>query len=142
MTPATPAFWMARLDAEQLIVRLYNALDAHEPEKIGRCFAPDGVWHRQGKALQGPVAVIRETSERPKTRTTQHVLSNFDMEMDHRDGFQVRYYLTVFRHDATEVATDPVPVSMPFALLRSRASLVNHEGALLIAELTSQTIFQ
>lgn len=43
---------LTRLDAQPVVMRLYNTLDARESEATAACFAADGVWHRQGKQLR------------------------------------------------------------------------------------------
>ena len=132
----------ASLQAEKRIVRLYNALDMHQPEKLGTFFTSDGVWHRQGKALRGAEAIFAELSQRPRGRTTLHIVSNFMADAVGDRELQTTYYLTVFRHDADGEVTLPIAMSLPFAAIvcRARVALVGEQW--LIADLSSQTLFQ
>jgi hypothetical protein len=132
----------AGLHAENLIVRLYNALDMHQPEKLGSFFAADGVWNRQGKALRGAEAIFAELSQRPKGRTTLHIVSNFMADPISDRELQTTYYLTVFRHDSDGAVKLPIAMSLPFAAIVCRTRVVLVGDQWLIAEVSSRTLFQ
>ena len=132
----------ASLAAERLIARLYHALDTHQPDVLGTLFAPDGVWHRQGKALKGPNGIVEELRLRPKGRTTLHIVSNFIADAIGDREMQTTYYLTVFRHDTDGEVKLPIAMTLPFAAIMCRARVVEVNGRWVIAELASQTIFQ
>lgn len=132
----------AGLHAAEGISRLYQALDMHQPEKLGALFTPDGVWNRQGKALRGAEAIFAELSQRPRGRTTMHIVSNFVADPIGDREMQTTYYLTVFRHDTDGAVQLPIKMSLPFAALICRARVVLVGERWLIAELSSQTVFQ
>src|SRR5260221_86270 len=59
---------IASLAAERLIARLYDALDAHQPEKLRDLFAADGVWHRQKSRARGTPMTNASAPEFPPPR--------------------------------------------------------------------------
>jgi hypothetical protein len=132
----------ASLYAEKLIARLYHALDMHQPEQLGTFFTAEGVWNRQGKALRGAEAIFAELSQRPKGRTTLHIVSNFVADPISDREMQTAYYLTVFRHDSDGAVKLPIAMSLPFAAIVCRARVVLVGEQWLIADLSSQTLFQ
>jgi hypothetical protein len=98
--------------APSLLARLFIALDGHDYDGLTACFAPSGIWLRQGKALCGREQ-IRTTlvDTKPPTRTTVHVLSNVCVDRGSADRGAGRFYLAVYRHDSN--APPPYSVPMP-----------------------------
>lgn len=43
---------------QQAILRFYSALDRSDYDSLAAAMAPEGVWHRQGRALRGPDEVL------------------------------------------------------------------------------------
>lgn len=99
----------------QAIMRFYAALDAGDIEGVAGLMADDGVWHRQGKVLTGPAAVLAALRERPAGRVTAHLVNNLviDLSADCTTA-TARYMLLVFRHDREpgERGTAPVEGSL------------------------------
>ncbi|HEX4408559.1 MAG TPA: nuclear transport factor 2 family protein [Xanthobacteraceae bacterium] len=96
--------------APSLLARLFMALDAHDYDTLGHCFAPEGSWLRQGKTLSGREQ-IRKTllDTKPATRTTIHVVSNVCIDRQIAQSGTGRFYLTVYRHDSSS----PPPYAVP-----------------------------
>jgi len=51
-------------DCAQLLIRFFNEFDAWRYREMVNLFAPDGVWHRQGRALKGPDAILAALEQR------------------------------------------------------------------------------
>ncbi len=53
-------------DCAQILIRFFNEFDARHYGEMVALFAPDGVWHRQGRALRAPTPFWRfSSSARP-----------------------------------------------------------------------------
>jgi hypothetical protein len=102
--------------AHNTLSRLCCALDARDYETLARCFAPDGIWLRQGKTLNGGDQIRQVLSQtRPATLTTLHVVANVCIDDHSEKTASGRFYLTVYRHDSGVAATGPFPVPSPSA---------------------------
>ena len=100
--------------AYNTLSRFCCALDARDYEALVRCFAPDGVWLRQGKALKGGDQIRQIlTQTRPATLTTMHVVTNVCIDDHSERTASGRFYLTVYRHDSGTTAASPFPVPSP-----------------------------
>lgn len=131
----------ASVEAGQLLAQLYKALDSHHPEQLGELFSANGVWNRQGKALRGAKEIFAELSQRPKGRTTLHIVTNLVVEAS-GDALDTQYYLTVFRHDTEGEVKLPIAMGPIFAAIVCTARMVQENGRWRIASLSSQTLFQ
>ena len=58
------------VDCQQAVHSFYLSLDACDFKTVANLMASDGIWHRQGKELEGPLEVLQALSERPKGRVT------------------------------------------------------------------------
>lgn len=94
----------------QAIAHFYARLDGIDAGSVGACFAPDGVWHRQGAVLKGPTAVDSALGQRPAGRSSVHLVANLQCEAEGEGLLRARYLLQVFRHDAAPGATGPAPI--------------------------------
>lgn len=92
--------------AVALVMDFFAALDRRSHAEVAAWIAPEGTWHRQGRALTGPEAVRAALDARPAGRSTCHVITN--VRMRRRDGQRVHltYYLTAY--EAIEVEA-PAP---------------------------------
>lgn len=103
-----------------LINSLYLALDEGRPGDMGACFAPDGVWLRQGETLSGPAGVAAAFSNRPAGLKVAHIISNLSFDRLSSDEISCRYYMTAYRH-AGEELSGPAPSQTPFQIARVKA---------------------
>lgn len=103
-------------NCSQSIARFYALLDGIEEGNVGSMVAQDGVWHRQGAVLQGPAAVDQALGQRPKGRSSLHLVSNLYTKPDSPERVTARYVCQVFRHDrAPDSVAGPAP--LPSSLL-------------------------
>src|SRR3546814_14073473 len=59
------------------VLKFFYALDIRDHETAASMLAPEGVWHRQGVALQGRAAVLEALAPRPESRRTCHIITHF-----------------------------------------------------------------
>jgi hypothetical protein len=85
------------LACHQAIYRFYAALDAADFAAVAAAVAPDGVWHRQGKALRCPGEVAAAMAERPAGRVTAHLVQNLVVTLLDAQTATARYNTLVFR---------------------------------------------
>ena len=101
----------------EAVVRFFAALDAGRPGEVAGAMADDGVWHRQGAALQGPAGVSAALASRPAGRITAHLVQNVVVDLDGGDEAAVRYLVLTYRHDAPAGAPDgPAPLDRPLSI--------------------------
>lgn len=102
------------LVAGQQVLGFFAALDQREHDQVAAMMADDGIWHRQGKALQGPNAVAQALAARDPARHTAHVITNLRAESLDPVRIRVRFYLTAYesRTDGAPEATAPRLVSI------------------------------
>jgi len=60
-----------------LINRFFVAIDERNYKEAAGLFAPDGIWHRQGKTLRGPNEILGALEGRPAHLLTRHLITNF-----------------------------------------------------------------
>ena len=129
------------LGAQQAVLRFYAALDRSDYEGVASGMAPDGVWHRQGKALQGPDAVRAALQERPAGRVTAHLVQNLVIELEGEDEASARYLTLVYRHDGAADAEGPAPLGTPLSIAAGTDRLRRQDGAWLVVERRSRRLF-
>ena len=89
----------AEFRCAKLIARFFNALDDVRMADASECFAPDGIWSRQGKELHGPAQVLEELNQRSPTVSTRHLMSNADLTLLDADRVEGQFIATVYaRH--------------------------------------------
>jgi hypothetical protein len=95
-------------DCAQVLTRFFNYFDQWRYEDMADLFAPDGVWHRQGKALQGRAAILAALAERSTTQWVRHVVTNLQIDV---------VDVTPYRHDSGAKQTEPPRIRAPYLLL-------------------------
>jgi hypothetical protein len=128
--------------AEKTVARLYYALDHGDYSGASRCFTPDGIWERNGGALDGQEQILAALGKRPASLFTRHYVSNF-LVLEH-DGSVARavFALTVYRSDKGEPPTLPVNGTAPAMLADVECELTcNDRGDWLITRLAPQVTF-
>lgn len=136
--------WAARtLACRQAIHRFYAALDSGDFATVAAAVAPDGVWHRQGKALRGPGDVAQAMADRPAGRVTAHLVQNLVVELQDADTATARYNTLVFRHDGEAGAPPPAPLGVPLSIAAASDRLRRDPatGAWLVVERRSARVF-
>jgi 3-phenylpropionate/cinnamic acid dioxygenase small subunit len=96
--------------------------------------AENGVWMRQGTALEGPQAVKAALEKRDPARHTAHVVTNLWVEHATENTARVRFYMTAF-----ETRTD-APAPQMLGVRDSTDELVLENGQWRIARKDSRRI--
>jgi ketosteroid isomerase-like protein len=126
----------------QAVMRFYAALDAGDFAAVAAGMAPDGVWHRQGKALLGPPGVAAALAERPAGRATAHLVQNLVIDLEGEDGATARYMSLVYRNDGHEGKPPPYPLAGPLSIaLYADRMRRDAEGDWLVVERRSRRLF-
>ena len=98
---------------ERIIYLFFRYLDDQRYDDLAALFAPDGIWHRAGKALRGPKGVMEAMAHRPVGFTTRHLITNVVIDAADANEVIAFYYMTVFVHEGTERPKEPVPLQLP-----------------------------
>jgi hypothetical protein len=104
-------------DCAQLLVRFFNHFDQWRYAEMADLFAPDGVWNRQGRALQGKAAILSVLEARSRTQTVRHVVTN--IQVDVRDSATAEFvlYVTAYMHDTGTRPDVPPKIASPYLVL-------------------------
>jgi hypothetical protein len=132
---------LVRSKIEKLIYEFFYCLDERHYRQLSDMFASDGVWHRQGKQLRGPDAVMDAMKQRPAGFTTRHLITNVIVDVAGSDAASARYYMTVFVHEGTEAPKAAVPMAVPMHVSSFEQKFVNRGGQWLIGELNGVATF-
>nr|WP_315594180.1 nuclear transport factor 2 family protein [uncultured Cupriavidus sp.] len=76
--------------------QFFAGLDSRDHESTARLMAREGIWHRQGVELVGPVAVLEALRQRDSTRNTAHLVTNLWIEHETEVTARLRYYMTAY----------------------------------------------
>jgi ketosteroid isomerase-like protein len=128
--------------AERAIVSLWAALDSGDFEAVASSFADDGVWHRQGKQLNGPADVRAAMAVRPAGSRTRHIATNMLVNATGDNSAELSFYLTVYQHMADPADAPPAPMNVPLTVALSQASVRRDGSAWKIRELKSADTFR
>lgn len=128
-------------DCQQALYRSYHALDDGDYPAIAAGFAPDGVWHRQGKALKGRAAIEAELRQRPEGRVTAHLVTNVAVEVLDEENAHLRYLMTAYRHDPAAPLQGPAPIGSLFLVARQEDRMRRTGGRWLIVERIQRRLF-
>ncbi len=99
--------------AQQLLSRLYGALDERDYAAVAQCFHEDGTWHRQGKVLHGRTDIVAALLQRSPTLVVHHLYSNCLFEVLAPGRLAVRYLLTVFQVEPGQPPIANLPSGTP-----------------------------
>jgi hypothetical protein len=129
-------------DCTRILIRFFNEFDAFRYDAMAAMFAPDGVWHRQGKALTGRDSILAALKERSATQTVRHVITNIDITVLGADRAQFQSYVTAYRHDSgVEPDGQPPVIGTPYLLLTVPGSFVRIDDGWYIAQMTMNRTF-
>ncbi len=132
------------LACQQAVLRFYAALDASDYAAVAAAVAPEGVWHRQGRALRGPAEVRAALAERPAGRVTAHLVQNLVVDLADERNATARYMSLVYRHDAGAGAPPegPAPLGAPLSIAAYADRQRRQDGgAWLAVERRSRRVF-
>jgi ketosteroid isomerase-like protein len=88
--------------ATALVMRFFRGLDTRDHAAVAALMAPDGVWVRQGKPLNGPAAVMAALKQRPVNRVTCHLITNVWAEHFDAQRARLNFYLTAYEGSVTD----------------------------------------
>jgi hypothetical protein len=128
-------------DCAQVLTRFFNAFDEWHYDDMARMFAPDGVWHRAGKALQG-AAIMEALNARSRTQCVRHVVTNISIDVadDTSAGFTL--YVTAYMHDSGEKSTSLPTIRAPYLLLTVPGRMVRVAEDWKIATMSMNRVFE
>jgi hypothetical protein len=129
-------------DCAQVLLRFFDAFDGWNYDGMAALFAPEGVWHRAGKALAGRDAIVTEMHRRSTTQVIRHVVTNLIVDVMDTDHAEARLYLTAYRHDAGEPRATPAPMKVPAMLLVVSAGLIKTSDGWQVLQMTMQREFE
>jgi hypothetical protein len=129
-------------DCAQLLIRFFNEFDAWRYREMVKLFAPDGVWHRQGRALRGADAILAVLEQRSTTQPVRHVVTNIQVTVMDADTARSLLYVTPYQHDTGERAIAPPLIRSPSLLLEVPGELVRTEDGWRISSLTMTRVFE
>jgi hypothetical protein len=118
----------------QLTYRFYYLLDECRYAELVAAFGDDGVWHRQGKRLEGHAQIMAALQGRPRTQRTRHVITNPFVSESDADGATVIAYMTAFRFDDGTMHDPPFQIEGPFRFNLVKIRFAHEGGAWRIAE--------
>ena len=128
-------------DCAQNLTRFFNYFDQWRYDDMAALFAPDGVWHRAGKALQGASVIVAELSKRSRTQTVRHVITNIQIDVADDSSAEFVLYITAYIHDSGAKAVDPPKIQMPSLLLVVPGQMVKWDGQWKIASMSMNREF-
>jgi hypothetical protein len=103
---------------------------------------PDASWHRQGKVLRGPAAVLEALGERPATMRIRHVITNLFIADAAEDSANTIAYMTAYRHDDGTERPMPRTIAGPFRVLLVKTRFRRQQDGWLIAEQSATSEFE
>ena len=103
-------------DCARTLTRFFNWFDQWRYDGMVALFAPDGVWHRQGKALRGQ-AIKDALDVRSRTQTVRHVITNTQVDVVDAATAEFILYVTAYVHDSGVKAVTPPKIQSPSLLL-------------------------
>ncbi|EQB16996.1 nuclear transport factor 2 family protein [Sphingobium lactosutens] len=123
----------------QLPARFFSAIDSGEYNHAAQYMGQNGIWHRQGKQLEGVAGVLEALRDRAADRHTAHVVTNIVADPNENGG-SVSFLLTAYEYVGD--ATAPYPLDRAKGIGRYVANCCVENGMLKIAELSSRIIFK
>lgn len=97
---------MSRFEDEaaciQATFEFFRQLDARDHAACVAAFAPGGIWHRQGQALNTPEAMMASLEKRPAGRVTSHLINNPIAQSHGPDRVVVQFLLSAYDGPATD----------------------------------------
>lgn len=122
------------------VLAFFRNLDDNRYEALAARLAPDGIWHRQGKALQGREAVLQALALRSPTQRIHHLITNLLADGIGADRCEMRGYMLVVRHDDGQPIAGPAPLTGIENIRPIHASLARFGSDWLITRLGNDAL--
>jgi hypothetical protein len=117
------------------VLGFFRDLDDNDYESLVGRMLSDGVWHRQGKVLDGRDAVRAALALRSRTQRIHHLITNLFADAADGTRCRLRGYMLVVRHDEGKPRAGPAPLSGIENIRTTRVELAWRDGAWLIADM-------
>jgi hypothetical protein len=133
--PGRDAIRAIEWDCGQVLTRFFNYFDRWRYADMVELFTEDGVWHRQGKALQGRPAILAALAARSTTQRVRHVVTNVQIDVLGPDLANSLLYVTAYMHDSGAPQTEPARIRAPYLILTAPGRLARTDEGWKIAYL-------
>ncbi|ARP88886.1 hypothetical protein CAL14_00045 [Bordetella genomosp. 9] len=117
------------------VLGFFRDLDDNDYASLVRRMTPDGVWHRQGKVLEGREAVLSALATRSPTMRIHHLICNLFADRADAAHCAMRAYMLVVRHDAGRALAGPAPLTGIENIRTTHIELARADGGWLIAQM-------
>ena len=129
-------------DCQQAVTRFYHYLDNRRYEDLANLFTPDGVWHRQGKKLEGRAAIMAALEMRPASLIIRHAVSNVVVDISDENTAEANAYITISAHNTKGEPLDgPAPYTGPGAMIIYTDHLVRADDGWKVILKTGDRVF-
>lgn len=130
-------------DCQRTWLSFYARFDNWDYDGMVDLCTPDVVWLRGGKALRGPAHILNELSQRPRTQTIRHSLTNILVFPDAQDPLHAsgQCHLIAWRHLHDTTPSGPPTIRHPYLFLMVHADFSCVEGQWLIQRQDMQREF-
>jgi hypothetical protein len=129
-------------DCAQLLTRFFNDFDQWRYDAMAAAFAPDGVWHRMGKASQGRAAILETLNARSTTQTVRHVVTNIQVDVKGAGSAEFLLYITAYQHDSGTKPSTPAKIRGPGLVLSVPGTLAKIGPDWKIASMAMNRVFE
>ena len=126
---------------EQTILAMFDCLDEQRYDALLALMAPDAIWHRQGKRLQGHAQILAALRERSATQRIRHLITNLRQRSASDNEAEFSHYMTALRYDDGRSHSGPVTIPGPFRMSLVTTRLVRPAGVWHVAEQAIVTEF-
>jgi hypothetical protein len=129
-------------EVETLTLDFLMGLDTGDFRQLVDCMAADGIWHRQGKVLQGHAMILDALAARGSDVRTAHLVSNFRLNSADAVVAEARFLMVAYRYDGPVREDEPSPIDVPFSIALYRCRYAAIDGQWKITEIQSQPRFR
>jgi hypothetical protein len=129
-------------EVERAIMAFYHALDSSDFAYLEAILTPDGVWHRQGKALKGAAMIRQAMKERDPGARTRHLVTNLLIDKATESEAEARYYMTAFRADGDPARPKPDKIELPRGIGSYKVKLARVGERWLFSLIDGETAFK
>lgn len=127
---------------ENLVMLFFRYLDERNYDALVALLAPDAIWHRQGKMLNGPAEVHAALTQRSTTMTIVHIITNLAFDEYETERCTMRGYMLVVRHESSEALSGPSPLKRIESIRNMHVKMKREADRWFITELNSEdTVF-
>lgn len=119
--------------------RFFHCLDTHDDPAAVALFDADGIWERQGKRLQGHVAVLAALAARSAERATCHVITNVVTTVQDASTARVDFCLSTYEGQQGD---DTAPIGRLASIRRCVDSMVRVGDDWRIAHKSTEQLFR